>query len=832
MTVHAPRHKPAVRAVKVSSDGFLAFTEKSAAAAAAPRTPAINNNTNAYTKDCFPPRKLSDFATTPRGPGARKAVELLRATAPESWREKVLAYEHGVKSLARARLNADRPVTSPTPSPRKAYADGSDAMANPARTTIVSKATLHLPKPTGERKPVVVSAPTPTPARFATTPTVGVRLPSTPTTSQTPPGAPARPSNPWDIASMPPYARICGEYRAWRLRKKVPPSSPVFSFVGRNADNLRAALFRRGWVENTDGPASTNFDLKWAVKARDVTRAHFSPGQKVNHFPCSGEVTTKLGLVRNLRDNCIFAQTCDTSPVDSGASSGERSSRTSSQQPSLKIVPIAKPDTFFPRSYDLGEPGEREAFRLDFIRCAALCVLRRVNVDRAFHVQGASRDNFLAACHIIEQWDASEGYLTENDALDVVEQTNHFSPESIMRAATSLASFPGPYVRSDGACAATPPNATQIDAKDETRLRACLSMGEKRERQSSVGCLNNCWIMKPGGKSRGRGVSVIRTLGRLQQIERDSLQATGGEQTTRWVVQKYIEKPLLVHDRKFDLRQWILVTSWSPLTIWWFDECYVRFCAENYDGTDTENKFKHLSNNSIAKHSTNFNTRCIGEGNMWDQETFACHLRLVGGDASSNDGWTDDPWSDVVLPKMQRAAVNALRSAEGSIPNTQHGCFALYGLDYALSASGPDPWLLEVNSSPCLEHSTPVTARLVPRMMESLARVVVDGSDRHAAGDYGGFSLLYRGPAKAVHIPSYSLNAGTLEVVGHGLISTGDGSVDRPPSRPKTTAAGGLMGVLPAVMSVKRRHHSVSPRKRPSTTSGAATIPRVVPVAS
>ena len=49
------------------------------------------------------------------------------------------------------------------------------------------------------------------------------------------------------------------------------------------------------------------------------------------------------------------------------------------------------------------------------------------------------------------------------------------------------------------------------------------------------------------------------------------------------VLQKYIENPMIIYKRKFDIRQWVLVTHLNPLTLWMWEEPYLRFSAEDYD---------------------------------------------------------------------------------------------------------------------------------------------------------------------------------------------------------------------------------------------------------
>lgn len=87
-----------------------------------------------------------------------------------------------------------------------------------------------------------------------------------------------------------------------------------------------------------------------------------------------------------------------------------------------------------------------------------------------------------------------------------------------------------------------------------------------------------------------------------------------------WVCQKYIENPLLLLNRKFDIRVWVVVTSWNPLKVYYYKDCYARFGAQDYDASKKENLFSHLTNNSITTKQIKIgNDKNYDKipGNMW-----------------------------------------------------------------------------------------------------------------------------------------------------------------------------------------------------------------------
>ena len=214
----------------------------------------------------------------------------------------------------------------------------------------------------------------------------------------------------------------------------------------------------------------------------------------------------------------------------------------------------------------------------------------------------------------------------------------------------------------------------------------------------------NIWIVKPGGLSRGRGVHCIDQLNDI---------LSNVKPTNQTIIQKYIENPLVINGRKFDIRQWVLVTDLNPLTIWLFDTPYVRFGAENYHIDDFKNVFSQLTGNSIAKHSENFNTGEI-EGDMWETEQFREFLKNKYG----RDCWPE------IQEKIKKIAILALESAKHKLFNRKNN-FENFGFDIMLDEK-LNVYLIEINAAPDWTYSTKVTEKLVKIASEDMMKVVLD----------------------------------------------------------------------------------------------------------
>jgi tubulin polyglutamylase TTLL1 len=170
-----------------------------------------------------------------------------------------------------------------------------------------------------------------------------------------------------------------------------------------------------------------------------------------------------------------------------------------------------------------------------------------------------------------------------------------------------------------------------------------------------------------------------------------------------FIVSRYIDNPFLVGRRKFDLRLYVLVTSWQPLQAHIHRSGFARFCAVQYTATpssgsgkraaaaDLGNLYMHLTNVAIQKHGDEYSAT---HGGKWPLENLRAHLKCTVGEAATARAFAD----------IRHLIIHSLLAVQPAMVSAP-GCFELYGYDVMLDETLA-PWLIEVNASPSLSATT------------------------------------------------------------------------------------------------------------------------------
>ena len=176
------------------------------------------------------------------------------------------------------------------------------------------------------------------------------------------------------------------------------------------------------------------------------------------------------------------------------------------------------------------------------------------------------------------------------------------------------------------------------------------------------------------------------------------------------------DNPLLLGDKKFDMRTSVLVTSYRPLQVWRYNKGFSRLCFENYQHLtkNVENPeevlYAHLTNVSFQKNSDKYNNV---HGGKWQMETFRTYLELNFGLDVAND----------LYRQFDNIYLASLKSVQNCYSTDSH-CFELYGYDIMIDDNFK-AWLIEVNASPSLSTTTKEDKKMKKSLINDLLNIVM-----------------------------------------------------------------------------------------------------------
>ena len=175
------------------------------------------------------------------------------------------------------------------------------------------------------------------------------------------------------------------------------------------------------------------------------------------------------------------------------------------------------------------------------------------------------------------------------------------------------------------------------------------------------------------------------------------------------IIQKYIEKPLCYKGRKCDMRLWVLLT-WD-FNVYLFKEGHFKATSIPYD-LDSNNSYVHLTNYSVQKYNKDFEKfECGNEISFTDFEISVYNRISVKKD---------------LLPKIKDIILYTMKSAKNKINKLERKiCFEIFGYDFMFDVNF-QPYLLEINTNPGLEISSPLIAMLIPRLIDDAFKLTID----------------------------------------------------------------------------------------------------------
>ena len=105
----------------------------------------------------------------------------------------------------------------------------------------------------------------------------------------------------------------------------------------------------------------------------------------------------------------------------------------------------------------------------------------------------------------------------------------------------------------------------------------------------------------------------------------------------------YLDAPLLIGGKKFDMRLYVLVTSYKPLRAYISKQGFCRFCTVKYNANmaDMDNMFVHLTNVAIQKQGEDYNDV---HGGKWSMENLRNYLEGTRGKAPTDQLFEDINW--------------------------------------------------------------------------------------------------------------------------------------------------------------------------------------------
>jgi tubulin polyglutamylase TTLL6/13 len=196
------------------------------------------------------------------------------------------------------------------------------------------------------------------------------------------------------------------------------------------------------------------------------------------------------------------------------------------------------------------------------------------------------------------------------------------------------------------------------------------------------------------------------------------------------VVQRYINKPVLMEKMKFDLRLYVLVLGVDPLRIYLSREGLARLSTKLYDEVNESNvddMMMHLTNYAVNKNSNNFQPNQEAKFDaIGHKRSLNFTLRYLKRCVSVDPEAIMTQIKDIVVKTLIAAQPHVNDAFKSCQPEDFENsmCFEILGFDIMFDEKKCTPQLLEVNHSPSFSTDSPIDEKVKGDIIRDTMRML------------------------------------------------------------------------------------------------------------
>ncbi|KAG1346107.1 hypothetical protein G6F62_003949 [Rhizopus arrhizus] len=218
------------------------------------------------------------------------------------------------------------------------------------------------------------------------------------------------------------------------------------------------------------------------------------------------------------------------------------------------------------------------------------------------------------------------------------------------------------------------------------------------------------FIIKPSLANKAAGIKVFNTIEQLRDIfeeeeesDEEDEDAEDVSQIREWVIQRYIDKPLLVNQRKFHVRAYVLAKS--NIEVYLYRDMLALFALKEYDMNCLDDNLIHLTNTCIQTEEDGFveseSVNLFWELDIEKKEEIFEQMKDI-------------------LADVFDACTSEMTTFQ-AIPNA----FELFGIDFLIDQDS-NVYFLEANAFPDFKQTGQKLQHIIQELFNATTRIAIE----------------------------------------------------------------------------------------------------------